>query len=409
MRYNNSNILVTFGILFILSTLSPLTGVELFSKVTIGIEIFFMVWCFAMYRRKNISQSEFSFGLTITILFFLHFLINPASDKETFIKILCPIIFFFAGKKVPLNNFTLGTKKKVFILLSICVLPFLIRILQLIISIPSPRYYSIFVNSNNFSYYFIVCSIIVYFSFKNRRVFFLYLAAGFALSKTIGALVGLAGGYAISARKSIYKPKFVVGGIFVAVLLYFLIFNSGLEIFERVKNTYLTFNAITKSNSSLKDLNNIEYGDAINYATSGQNDLSFLFRIKNWTQIVNAYFDSDIENLILGHGLMSVPKVTSTGLVAHNDYLGILYELGLALTLVLVIGYWKILVQLKAKELNFIFYSIAIYHFTENLYYNFLITSLHFYLLGIYSNNQMKANRESSPNKQISLHQGWVR
>lgn len=404
MKHSLSNVLMIFGFLFILTTISVIVNNSLIANCVIGIELiilFFFIHS-SIISNKKISKTDFKFFILFLFLSLIHFFLNEDSDKATFFKVLSPVVFFFTGKYTFNKSCFFNQKKRLFIFFSICFLPISIRILQLVIHVPNESYYSIFINSNNFSYYFIVCSCIVYLLTYNLKKATGFLIFGFILSKTIGSFLAILIGVGMSLREKIFKVKnlFLFGAI--TSLISIIIAYSKFEIVERIKGTFLTFSEITKSNN-INQLSKMEYSEAIGYTVTGQDDISFLFRIKNWTEIMTHFEKSDFLNMLFGNGLMSVPKITSTHLVAHNDYLGIIYELGIIPATVLFFGYFSTLRKLKNKVFSTIFFSIAIFHFTENLYYNFLVTSLHFYLLGLISSN--KFYNENPSNKQISLYQ----
>ena len=84
----------------------------------------------------------------------------------------------------------------------------------------------------------------------------------------------------------------------------------------------------------------------------------------------------DFFYLVFGSGFGSVPKINSFGLVAHNDYLTWLVDLGISGFLLIVYGVWSSFSKLSKTYFIIPYLTILIYFFTENLFYNFFAVML---------------------------------
>lgn len=399
MKIQAKDILMFFGLLFFLSSLAPVTGIEVFSSVTIAFELMLLLvllWNFVLFNKK-LKKFEFLFLSFLYFFSLLHFVVNPTSDKLSFIKLISIVVFFFSGKYIPGDMQFRKAYTRNIVFFSICILPFLLRITQVIIGIPQQGY-SIFVNSNNFLYCIIATSLLVFLFFpKNRKASMLYILFGSLISKTIGGVLALVAAIMIVFRKKIVNTVGLATVALAAIALYLITTYSSIAVFERVKNSYIVFTELSTNNSSLASLKDVEYSQALSYTTGGQEDLSFLFRLKHWSEIKDHFFKGRPINMFFGHGFMSIPNVTTANLVAHNDYLGVLYEFGFLPFIILVFGYARILRQFRNEVVGVSLFAIAIFHFSENLYYNFLVTSIHFFCLGHFYS--MKQRNENTSNK----------
>jgi len=370
-----------FSVLFAMSILSVLVKNSMISSVLISFElIMMMIGLFFLFKNNLLTKNYHRFIIFFSIFSIVHFVSSPQFDLLSYIKILSPIVFLGMGMYC---NFNLQRKwkyNKVLVLL-ICLLPIFLRLFQILARYPDESTFSFFVNSNNFIYYIIVSFLVFYVITKERKWTIIYLVIGILLSKTIGGFLSIFLSALFLYRNRLFVSKYFI--VFIICILFFgsILIYSDFEIFERIRNSSVVFKEILNS-SSWGNFKDIEYSEAINYAKD-KRDLSFLFRIKNWSEILYSYKSLDIWHILWGSGFLSIPNITSTKLVAHNDYLGIIYEFGLIPSLLLLSAYFRILFKVKSDFFKLFLLAIAIFHFTENLYYNFLITSLHFFLLGL--------------------------
>ena len=121
-------------------------------------------------------------------------------------------------------------------------------------------------------------------------------------------------------------------------------------------------------------------------AMSGSNDgsdVSFLFRIKIWTESFTYFFNQNLIFLLFGLGFGATPHINSFGLVAHNDYLTWLIEFGFLGFTLIVLGIWKGFSKLKSTIYIIPYLAILIYFFTDNLYYNFFAIAVFAFCLAL--------------------------
>jgi len=403
VRVNLIFIFKFYIVIFFLQSIFVLSRIDLIDSIVKGIELAFLFFLSMriLQNWENLHLKERFFILVISILFVFHFLFVEESKLELLPKIIAPIVFYFTGKYLVSNKAVLGNFWKLFLYLSLFIFPFVILIYQKIIN--DLTFYSIFVNSNNFSYYFIVVSVIINLIFPTKQLWvFFFIGIGFILSSTLGALLAFSISSLFCIQIKILKKILV---FFIFLSLFLLLINTffdlnSINILKKLEGTFETASKLLNINTSISELSKVEYSEAINFSQNNVSNLSFLFRIKNWTEIIESISKSSNETYLFGVGLGNTVKFTSTHLVAHNDYLGLFFEVGVLLSIILIFSYLSVLMKLGRSIILIPFYTIAIYHFTENLYFNFLITSLHFFLLGFFNNRLIKKHRyESSPNK----------
>lgn len=337
-----------------------------------------------IFTKLRLPPRYFFFFIMFIILSVMHFILNPHSDISIFIKISASFVFFIPGRYMHAEMgrmIEISDKEKLIVALCFCS-PTFLRIYQIFLGLPDDEYYAIFVNSNVFAFYMLGTSMALYYLYPKKAFFLLFLGINFAISKTLGALLAtiVSGLFYYRNKLFVGKTPFYLVLVF-AVVASFIIY-SDLEIFQRLRNTHKVFVNLI-STSSIAELSRIEYGDAVRYAER-QDDISFLFRIKHWSEIIHYWLGSSAIHQIFGHGFLTVETITTLPLIAHNDYLGIIFEFGLLPFVFLFIAYISTLIKLKAEFISIPLFAIAFYHLTENLYTNFLITSLYFYLSGLY-------------------------
>ena len=162
-----------------------------------------------------------------------------------------------------------------------------------------------------------------------------------------------------------------------------LIIYSDLYLFERIRGTANVFYTLI-SDYNINEFADIGFGDAM--AMSGSNDgsdVSFLFRIKIWTESLTYFLNQNIIILLFGLGFGATPEINSFGLVAHNDYLTWLIEFGFFGFTLIVYGIWKGFLKLKDTIFIIPYLAILIYFFTENLFYNFFAIAIFSFCLAL--------------------------
>lgn len=355
--------------------------IEFVGILSYVIQIVVSIMCLVyIYRnRQFISKTYFQLVFSFTFLFLLCVLVNSSEFKES-LKIIFALVFFGTGyvishKQIQTEDCLKLNTRYVYFLTFFPLIVFLTEKLK-----GSNQEYLLLVNSNNFVYYGLV--IALFFAIYKRNIRFFFFVAGIylLLGKTIGAILALTISiflYLLLSRK-IKFSNFILISLLTGFLIY-LGFTLKLSVFERIQDSYNVYNSISANSAS--GLAAVDFGDAAASANDPTN-LSFLFRIKHWTDIIDHFNSSNILQILFGHGENAVTKEMPMSFRAHNDYLSILYEYGVLVFLLLMSCFYFILRKISGSIVSISFIAIFIYYFTDNLFTNFLASSLQYFLLG---------------------------
>jgi len=114
----------------------------------------------------------------------------------------------------------------------------------------------------------------------------------------------------------------------------------------------------------------------------GSSDVSFFFRITHWAELLEKYSNGSLDTMLFGNGVGSSARMTTAGLVPHNDYLRYLFECGLFAFLGFLILNLRIIKDAGSSYVAIPVITIVIYFFSENLINNFLAMMLFYFLAG---------------------------
>ena len=127
-------------------------------------------------------------------------------------------------------------------------------------------------------------------------------------------------------------------------------------------------------------MSKVYYGQLASQVGSG--DLSFLFRIKHWFNILSNNSESELIYWLFGHGNDSIIALTKAELRAHNDYIRIMFEVGMIYLVVFIIFNVYLIKKIGLNFYSLPFLIVLMYFFTENLIDNFLAMSLLYFFVG---------------------------
>ncbi len=313
----------------------------------------------------------------LTIFLFWIFLWDSFNLSD-FIKILSYVLILSSSYTMSFrqesNNHT-GLYLLILIPLAFLALDFLINFNE---------HAGIFTNRSVASYHIVVTSIVLL-QFSKKKYFVAYLTLLLPLAK-LGAIIWLVIASIINNLKLLIRIKFIFLFVFISFItvFFYYLFYDEIYVFQRL-NFAVSKILILGSTFTFSQLSSLTWDELISYfITSGDSydKFSFLFRIYHWTEIVNIYLDSPLSEMLFGHGFRSIPEMTYFKLVAHNDYLGLLFETGLLFFAIFVYSQICFLRAIRKSKSFVIFLSISLFFLSENLYYNFLTTSLYYMLMG---------------------------
>jgi hypothetical protein len=323
----------------------------------------------------------------------INLLINQMGVIDA-IKIIGTQMFFFIGSTAFIQNPTVLKYKKsklhLLILLGIPILILVLQMTNILATKADEELSSIFVNKNNAVVYFIALGPVLYFIGVKKIYILLYLIMTVLLFKTLGALVALSiASFILYFRPTLKTLFYSTIVLLISSLTLWLLSKSGLPILDRATEVYVSTSKLFMHHS-FSEINRMSFGTMVEL--TGSHDLSLLFRIKHWINILTYYANAPFYNQLFGIGLENIPNVAKMKLVAHNDWLKILVELGV-FYFILFISFMLIAIRKIAKQDRFValfFLTILIYFFTENLVNNFLAMSFFYYFLGLYYTNSKR-------------------
>ncbi len=236
---------------------------------------------------------------------------------------------------------------------------------------------SIFANRNNAALYAVTLfALYNVLSSKPIKSFLLYIFAGICFG-TLGVLL------AIMIAIMLTMPRAQVlrfSSLFVTLAFFaFLawIINPELGVFSRL---IPVIDSIRYLSTGQIALGSVTYAELVQILHTS--DLSFIFRLKHWLDLLTIYADGSIFEWTFGFGVGSSVQVTDKHLVPHNDYLRYLFECGV----VTFIGFVLLIVTIITKSGRrweaVPLLVIAIYFFSENLVANFVAMALFFFCAG---------------------------
>jgi len=233
------------------------------------------------------------------------------------------------------------------------------------------RFAGVFVNSNNLSLmslcllFFISSSDgLILKVVLHALVVFLIIKSG-----TSGAFVAyLFGMMILFWSKYRMKYNYVLFMLFALLALIFIISFEKIYLVDRIFMQYQV----------MRDgLNQVLSGQSVNYYLLGQyygfGALSGLWRLDHWLSMLEIYFQQDFMTFLFGFGIGSTESVIKT--LPHNDYLRILFEVGVV-GLYLFVSLFVFFYKKIDKNYRYVFIIIVFFMFTENIIDNILFMSL---------------------------------
>lgn len=238
-----------------------------------------------------------------------------------------------------------------------------------------------FSNKNNAVAFCLTCAILakVMFPKLNSTLIYFYCIIFVIGFNTLGALLAFVVALLLVNVKFTWRN--IVSLILVTVIFALIALYGEIPTLNRLSNVYQGANNFF-STYSLRDVADVSYGGYM-ALQGGNEDVSFFFRLKQWLEIFFIMVDGEGWKVIFGYGMKASETLTTIGLVPHNDWLRILFELGLlsfTCFLLLNLVLFKKIYRID-KCLATLYLTFLIYMFSENLINNFLITSFLYFSL----------------------------
>jgi O-antigen ligase len=347
--------LFIYSIIYFLYHLTGFNIFKNFTNLLSVVTIIYTYFCLFYYSSVNgLKRSDF-FSLIVTIfLFLIHFLLNFGhTDVLDLLKlsfIIISTLYFFSIEKIIINN-----KLIIFMML----LPVFLQALGGSRVYDPTVSFGFFQNENTAYLYFVALIGILIDNFKTDKYYLSYAFLALSFQK-MGALISSIIALSIVYFRFFFRYIYILSFI-VIIMLFFLYKIGSLERFLTVADgLYIVF-----SQYSLSEVSTLSYENLV-YLT-GSTDISALFRIKHWSEIIEYYITSGPKSWLFGIGARESVNITTKGLVPHNDYLRVLAEFGLLIFISWINIYISFLKNISNANVKSVCLILLIYYFSENL------------------------------------------
>lgn len=337
------------------------------------------------FRYLKISSVDFFIIVTLLIGSMLHLIFTPHFAIADFVKFIF-IFFLFYISKYGVNKYKLIDYNLFFVAMFILpILCLLVYTYDTIVFREATNPVLFFSNRNNAIAYTFVC-IFVLSAFTNiLKNAILTTLIVTVLYGTLGALLAVILAFSFTMLKWTLSTFIKVLALICFVALMFVYIE--LDIFIRVRTVIsglINFFEVY----SLSDLKHVNFGQIVTLQ-NGSDDVSMFFRLKHWGEILSILI-TDYSNIIFGWGMGASVELTSMSLVPHNDWLRVLFELGIFNFISFTLLNAAIFIRLKSsnKFLAALFLTLCIFMFSENLINNFLIISFLYFSCGLFFKNE---------------------
>lgn len=383
---NNVFIIKFFFIYILITAIYSLTNINAIKLIIflITILMIFVLFKYLLNNIKYIKKFYFYSILILVILLVISVLVNINTTNISFsIKYFGIFIFFLAGYVINKKQIFVPNEYKKYnkLILFIILIPIIIYLFQSFI-LHTKESSSLFVNRNNAVLFGIISSYLILIFYKRTILFFIFIYANIIIYTTLGALLASIVSYILIYVSNVTPKKLfkIILALFIIILASYYLYNySGLHIIERLKYSIKGFQVLF-SLDSIEAMSKVSYGQLASQVGSG--DLSFLFRIKHWFNILSNNSESELIYWLFGHGNDSIIALTKAELRAHNDYIRIMFEVGMIYLVVFIIFNVYLIKKIGLNFYSLPFLIVLMYFFTENLIDNFLAMSLLYFFVG---------------------------
>lgn len=221
------------------------------------------------------------------------------------------------------------------------------------------------------------------------RVYFVIVSAALVINSTLGALLAFLLAVMIYTGMQGLLKRRVWAGASVAMLAVFgasvyLVRKpdalAGVVTFDRLRFVYGTFaNIFANHTGSWLE---IDMGTAVRFAPDGELDMSAIFRLLHWIDIIRTLVSEGPAVIWLGGGTdwieLNAHRFTYN-LAAHNEYVRLAVEQGLLYTLLIFAGLYAAAYSIRRNPLSIPLLATTIFLGSENLLNNFVATSMYFF------------------------------
>ncbi len=249
------------------------------------------------------------------------------------------------------------------------------QLLQSGFEIDGIRETSIFANRNNAAVYAVtVLALVAVILGRPVRSLVLFMTAG-VMFGTLGVLLAVV----IALAMTVARPReLVVLALLIAAAA------AGYVIWPEEK-PFVRFTPVIDSIRYIVDgrikLHSTTFGELVLLLKT--QDLSFVFRLKHWVDLLSMWSAADVYHWLFGFGVGSAVRETDLRMVPHNDYLRLLFEFGLVTLAGFVAMLALVFARLRRRWETVPLLAVAIYLFSENLITNYTAMAFFFFSAGV--------------------------
>lgn len=314
--------------------------------------------------------------LLVVIALVMHLIVNGShTDFIDLLKFFSLFLFVFIGIGMGWSSIYIPTK----VLAFLCTIPLIVELLGGSRVYHSGISFGFFPNSNTaVMYYSVLLAVYLNMAQKKSSQSILFTAVALFFQK-LGAMLAVVCSLGIVHFKVIFRYLPIVA--FVTVIAGLVAYNMGLlnrviEVLGGLIELY--------SYNSFYDVADMSYAEII--VEIGSTDLSAVFRLKHWSEIISYYLSQGVPTYLFGFGARESMVFTTEGLMPHSDIIRVLCELGGVLFLLFISMYFTIYSKITCSHYKVALLVVVFYYFSENLIDNFISMYLLHLMVGVKTN-----------------------
>jgi hypothetical protein len=351
--------------------------------------VIFGVVAFAWATRAH-PPSRWSLAVVVAYVVYLTGIacsvaVNPSDiDWGDLVKITLVPAFLVFGAAFERRRQALGegflwertaVRAMLLVLIAVPLLTWAGQLVQSGFQVDGVRETSIFANRNNAAVYAItVLAMVAVITGRPIRSLIIFMAVG-VMFGTLGVLLAVV----IAMAMTVAKPReLLLLALLVAAAA------AGYVIWPEEK-PFVRFTPVIDTVRYLLDgrinLRTVTFAELVLLLKT--QDLSFVFRLKHWVDMLAVWSAGDLYHWLFGYGVGSAVRLTDLRLVPHNDYLRLLFEFGLVTVGAFIALLVMIFARLRRRWETVPLLTVVIYLFSENLINNYTAMAFFFFSAGV--------------------------
>ena len=261
------------------------------------------------------------------------------------------------------------------LLVAVPLLTWAAQLLQSGFAVDGIRETSIFANRNNASVYAVtVLGMIAVVTGRPVRSLVIFMAVA-VMFGTLGVLLAVV----LALALTVARPREL---LMLAMLI--LVGAAGYMIWPEEK-PFVRFTPVVDSVRYLIEgrinLATVTFGELVLLLKT--QDLSFIFRLKHWVDLLTVFGAADAYHWLFGFGVGASVRLSNLHVLPHNDYLRFLFEFGIVTLLAFLTMLVLVFARLGRRWETVPLLALAIYLFSENLINNYTAMAFFFFSAGV--------------------------